>query len=170
MVGLRFGDVGPRCGHVLGSLIERLLRGDVAARECGDAVELRLQIVQLGLRLGDLGCERGNLFGAHASIDVIARGGRGVERGPRLRHRGGQFERRELGHDVAGADARALLNLDGGELATDLGCYADLGCPHNAGDGHRRLGAQQEIPAEACSDQDDTKHKDSAATHGRAST
>ena len=72
-------------------------------------VELRLRIFQPRFRLGDLGRERGDLLGAHAGIDVVAVGGRGGERRARLRHRRGQLERGQLGDDVAGAHARALL-------------------------------------------------------------
>ena len=42
MVGFRFGDVGLRGRHVVGGLIERLLRGGVAARQRGGAAELLL--------------------------------------------------------------------------------------------------------------------------------
>ena len=73
---------------------------------------------------------------------------RGGERRARLRHRRGQLERRQLGDDVAGADAVALLDLDGRELAADLGRDADLGRAHDADDRRRRLGAPQQIPAE----------------------
>ena len=43
--------------------------------------------------------------------------------------------------DVAGADAGTLLNLDGRELAGDLGRKADLGRAHDAGDRRSRRGA-----------------------------
>ena len=42
MVGFGFGDVGARGRHVVLGLVERLLRGDVVARQVSDADELRL--------------------------------------------------------------------------------------------------------------------------------
>jgi hypothetical protein len=86
MVGLRFRDVGPRGRHVVGGLVERLLRGDVAAGQGGHTDKLRFHIGQLRFRLGDLGRKRGNLLGAHARIDVVAGGGRGLKGGTRLAH------------------------------------------------------------------------------------
>ena len=85
--------------------------------------------------LVDLGRKRGDLLVADAGIDVVAGGGGGGEGGACLRHRCGQLQRRELGDDVAGMDAVALLDLDGGELTADLGCDADLGRAHDPDDG-----------------------------------
>ena len=132
------------------------LRASVAARlSCASAY------VQPRFRLGDLGRQRGDLLGAHAGIDVVAVGSRGIERSPRLRHRSGQFDRRQLGYDITGADGVALVDLDRRELAADLGRDADLGRADDAGDRRSRRGAQQEISAGARSDQDDTKHEES---------
>ena len=146
--------------HVVFGLIERLLRGDVAARQVGGAGELRLRIVQPRFRLGDLGRQRGDLLRAHAGIDVVAVGGRGGKRRARLRHRRGQLERGQLGDDVAGAHAGALLDLDGGELAADLGRHADLGRAHDADDGRGRLRAPQQISAGACRDEQQAERDD----------
>src|SRR5262249_61945426 len=44
MVGLGLGDVGARARDVVRGLIDRLLRGGVAAREVGETIELRLCI------------------------------------------------------------------------------------------------------------------------------
>src|SRR5262249_3892120 len=176
MVGLRFGDVGPCSSHVKGGLIERLLRGVIAARQRGHTDKLRFYVGQLRLRLGDLGCERGDLLGAHTGIDMVAGGGCRSERGAGLRYRGSQFERRELGNNIAGAYAGAFRYFDGRELATDLGREAHLGRAHDADDGCRRAGTPEEIPAGPCGDQDDAKNdakNDESATsvsHGRAST
>jgi hypothetical protein len=101
-----------RSGHVIRGLVERLLRSHVAARKCGHPVKLRCRVGQLGVRLGDLGRQRGDLLGAHTGVDVVAIGGRGIERGPRLRHCGGQLKRRQFGHDIAGVDGVALVDLD----------------------------------------------------------
>src|SRR5262249_58841591 len=61
VVGLRLGDVGARARDVVRGLIDRLLRGGVAAGEVGGTVELRLGIgaprfcpVDLGLEPCDL--------------------------------------------------------------------------------------------------------------------
>ena len=91
MVGLRLGNVGGRARDVVLGLIECLLRGRVGAREVGGTIELRLCIGEPGFCLGDLGRERGDLFIAHAGIDMVARCGRGGKFSPRLRHRRGQL-------------------------------------------------------------------------------
>ena len=111
MVGLRLGDVGACARHVVLRLIERLLRGGLAARQVGGAAELLLRVFQPRFRLGDLGRQRGDLLRAHAGIDVIAVGGRGGQRRARLPDRRGQLDRRQLGHDVAGPDASPLCTL-----------------------------------------------------------
>jgi len=40
MVGFRLGDVGLCAGNVIDGLIDRLLRGGIAAREVGRTIEL----------------------------------------------------------------------------------------------------------------------------------
>ena len=143
MIGLRLGDIGTRARHVVLGLIEGLLRGDVAAREVGGAIELRLRIVQPRFRLRDLGRKPGNLLRAHARIDMLAVGGRGGKGRPRLRHRRAQLERGQLGDDLAGAHLRAFLHLDGRELAAYFGRDADLGRAHDADDRRRLLMAPE---------------------------
>src|SRR5262249_23284368 len=139
MVCFRLGDVGARVRYVVLSLVERLLRGEIAARERAHAGQLRLRMVEPRFRFRNLGLERGYLLGANAGIDVVARGFRGGELRARLPDRSGQLDRGQLGDDVAYAHARAGLDLDGGELAADLGRDADLGRAYDAHDRRRPL-------------------------------
>jgi hypothetical protein len=87
-------------------------------------------------------------------MDVVAVGGRGVERAPRLADRRGDLDRRQLGHDIAGANGVALIDLDGRELAANLRGDADIRRAYDASNRPNRLGTQQEISAGARGDQD----------------
>ena len=93
MVCFRVGDVGARARHVVLGLVERLLRGEIVARESAHARQLRLCIVEPRFRFRDLGRERGHLLGTNAGIDIIARGFRGGELRARLPNRRGQLDR-----------------------------------------------------------------------------
>ena len=71
----------------------------------------------------------------------------------RLLDGSGQFERGQLGHDVAGAYGVTFVHLNGRKLAADLGRHADLGRAHDADDGRRYVGTPQRISARAGHDE-----------------
>ena len=93
VVGFRLGDVGPCARHVVLRLVERLLRGGLAARQGVGTAELLLGVFQPRFRLGDLGLKRSDLLRAHAGIDVVAVGSRRGQRRARLPDRRGQLDR-----------------------------------------------------------------------------
>jgi hypothetical protein len=94
---------------------------------------------------------------------VVAVGRRGGKRCAGLRYRRCQLQCGQLGDDVAGTDASTLLDLDGRELAADLGRDADLGRPHDTDDWCGLSGAPQEIPASGRRDEQKTKRNYSCA-------
>ena len=121
------------------------------------AAELLLRILQPRFRLRDLGRELGDLLRAHSGIDVVTISGRRGQRRARLRDRRGQLDCRQLGEHIAGADAIALANLDGCELAADLGRDADLGRAHDPDDRRGWFGAPEEVCIDADHGEDDAE-------------
>ena len=172
MVGFRLGDVGAPARRVVLGLVQRLLRGSIAARQIRGAGELLLCICEARFRLGDLGRQRGGLLRADAGIDVVAVGLRGGKGRARLDDCRAQLERRKFGDHVTGMDAVALVDLDGRELAADLGRNADFGCAHDADDRRRRSRTPEKISADARRNQEDAERDDAcgpAASHAPAS-
>ena len=92
VVGFCLGDVGPCARRVVLRLIERLLRGGLAARQRVGTAELLLRVFKPRFCLGDFGLKRSDLLSAHTGIDVIAVGGRGAQRRARLPDRRGQLD------------------------------------------------------------------------------
>jgi len=80
-----------------------------------------------------------------ARLDVVAVGDRAASAARACATARRQPERGQLGNHVAGMDAGALLNLDGCELAADLGRDADLGRADHAHHRRHRRGAPQHI-------------------------
>ena len=70
-----------------------LARSDIAALQIRRAGELDLREFQPRLRLGDLGRQRRDLFGANTGIDMVAVRRRGRERGARLPDCGRELDR-----------------------------------------------------------------------------
>ncbi len=118
-----------------------------------------MHIFEAGVRLGDCGLQRIDLFTADAGIDVVAiRSGR-CERGTCLVRLCRQFHRGELRQHVARMHVSALCDRHCHELAVDLRLHPDLGCPHHANDIGRRsgttLGIDQNAPDEHEHDRSD---------------
>jgi hypothetical protein len=171
VVGLRLGDVGARARRVVLGLVQRLLRSSIAARQIRGAVELLLCILQSRFRLRDRSRQCIDLLGAHAGVDVVAVGLRGIKGRARLYHCRAQLERGKFGDHVTGADAISLVDFDRRELATDFGRYADLGPAHEADNGRGLAARPQHVCARPRGDENETKRNNpsAAASHACAS-
>ena len=94
VIGLRLGDIGAGARGIVLHLIKHLLGGIVVACKVSDTAALLFRISRLRSRFGDLGCQRGDLFGTHAGIDVVVVGGRRGESRARLSYGRAELNRR----------------------------------------------------------------------------